>query len=152
MSSFIHHVCVFVSNMEQAIHLFRDILAFDLVWRLPRVGGKKIGQLLGLPGMEAELAYMESRTNSVGLELSRLIRPEASGRAPSFGAVGSVVLSLEVEDLERIRLQLKEEGWTTLSPCLDMKSPDGESARLAAFRMEGGLTVELIERLNGETT
>jgi catechol 2,3-dioxygenase-like lactoylglutathione lyase family enzyme len=144
----VHHVALFVSDMDRMIHLFRDILSFDLVWRLPRVGGKRLSTLLGLPNMEAELAYLESRADDTAVELSRLLFPDVTEESATFGAPGSVVLSLVVADVDQIYRQIQDEGWSPLSPCLDMKSPAGDPIRLFCFRTEEGITLELIEQKN----
>ena len=31
----IHHVSIFVADMDRAIHLFRDILGFEMSWHIP---------------------------------------------------------------------------------------------------------------------
>lgn len=145
MANDLHHVSVFVAEMDRAISLFRDILGFELVWRVPKAGGKKISALLGIPDMEAELTYLQTNPTGVAIELCRLIRPEMDMPLVRFGGVGTVGLSLTVGDLDRLYQRLTIEGWPPLTPCMNMRSPDGHPIRVFCIRVEDSLTLEFIE-------
>lgn len=144
MSSRLHHVSLFVSDMDRTLHLFRDLLDFELKWRVPSVGGGKLSSLLGIPDVEIELAYLQSPGNGVAVELARLIRPVINSPAVRFGEAGTVSLSLMVEDLEGLHNRLSEEGWTPFSPCKEMQSPEGDPIRIFCFQTKDGLALELI--------
>lgn len=146
MANDLHHVSVFVADMDRALHLFKDILGFELLWRVPSAGGRKLSALLGIPDMEAELAYLQRSTNDVAIELSRLIRPTMDTPPVQFGGVGTIGLSLIVEDLDGLHRRLSEEGLTPLTPCMEMRSPEGVLIRVFCFRTEEGVTIELIEQ------
>jgi catechol 2,3-dioxygenase-like lactoylglutathione lyase family enzyme len=145
MSGF-HHISIIVSDLDRNLKLFRDILGFDLSWRLPQLKGKKISQLLGIPGMEAEVAYLTGPSKGVDIELARLQHPEMGGEGARFGEAGTVCLSLTVEGLEALHRRLTTEGWAPLSPCTDLRSPEGVPYRMFCFRTDEGLLVELMER------
>jgi len=146
MRSALHHVSVFVSEMDRSIYLFRDILGLELSWRIPKVGGKKLSALLGIPDMEVELTYLRSISDGVAIELCRLIHP-AVDRAPvRFGGPGTVGLSLTVDDLDGLHRRLSEEGWGPFTPCTEMRSPGGDPIRLFCLKTEDGLLLELIEQ------
>ena len=73
-----------------------------------------------------------------------------------FGGVGTVVLSLTVGDLDGLYQRLTIEGWPPLTPCMNMRSPDGHPIRVFCIRVQDGLTLEFIELsdafgLNDET-
>jgi len=44
MPNDLHHVTVFVRNMDRALHLFQDILGLELLWRKAPVGGRVYGR------------------------------------------------------------------------------------------------------------
>jgi catechol 2,3-dioxygenase-like lactoylglutathione lyase family enzyme len=144
VSSRLHHVSIFVCNLERSLTLFRDLLGFELAWRLPQLKGKKISELLGIPGMEAEVAYLTSSTNGVAVELTCLQRPRMKCQPLQFGAVGSVGLSLFVEKIEGLYTRLSVEGWLPLSPIMELQSPDGLPIRVVCIRTEEGVVIELI--------
>ena len=149
MGPALHHVSVFVSDMDRAISLFRDILGFNLLWRVPKAGGGLLSTLLGVPGIEAELACLAGHGNGVALELSRLIHPVTSDLPVSFGALGTVALSLTVRDLDLLHQRLSGGGWAPLSPCLNLKPPQGKPVRAFCVHVEPGVLLELIEEVAG---
>ena len=75
MSIKVHHISIFICDMERTIFLFQDILGFKLTWHIPAAKGKKLSALMGIPDLECELAYLTSADNDVAIELSRLINP-----------------------------------------------------------------------------
>lgn len=134
--------------MDRTIHLFRDILGFELAWRIPRVGGRKLSTLLQIPNMEAELAYLKDDSHKVAIELCRSIGPSVDPHpAPSSGKLGSVGLCMTVKGLDALYERLTEEGWIPHSPCMEMESPEGEPFRIFCVRTEEGLMLELMEPL-----
>ncbi len=145
MSSKLHHVALYVMDMERSLHLFRDLLGFQLQWRLPTVGGRKLSALLGTPEIEAEIAYLQNQDSPVALELVRLIHPSSTVKSESFTQPGQMLISLTVRDLDGLCKGLEEEGWKPFTPGIEMPTPHGAMARLCCFRTEEGITVELIE-------
>ena len=143
----IHHIAVFVTDMDQTLYLFQDILGFELSWHIPKAKGKSLSGLLGIENMEAELAYLKSNDTGVSIELSRLIHPIIEASSVRFGSIGTTGLSLEVQDLDSLHKRLNEEGWKPFSPCINLMTPEGETIRAFCFAMEKGTIVELIEKI-----
>lgn len=146
MSNDLHHVSLFVADMERALHLFRNLLSFELVWRAAPIGGRKLSAVLGIPNIKAELAFLRSRPDSVAVELVHMIQPSGGKKAVSFSAPGTVVLTLIVEDLQFLHQRLTEEGWAPLTSCVEMRTPEGDPVRVFCFRTQEGITIELIEQ------
>jgi catechol 2,3-dioxygenase-like lactoylglutathione lyase family enzyme len=144
VTSRLHHVSIFVSSLERSLTLFRDHLGFELTWRLPQLKGKKISELLGIPGLEAEVAYLTSPTNGVAVELTSLQAPRVECLPVQFGAVGSVGLSLFVKWIEGLHERLATEGWRPLSPIMELQGPDGLPIRVFCIRTDEGVVIELI--------
>lgn len=145
MSSQLHHMALYVMDMEKSLHLFQDLLGFRLQWRLPSVGGRKLSAILGIPAINAEIAYLQNQNSPVALELVRLIHPSSTAKSESFAQPGQVLISLTVKDLDGLCKALEEEGWKPFTPGIEMPTPQGALARLCCFRTEEGITVELIE-------
>lgn len=145
MGATLHHVSIFVEDLERALRLFQDVLGFDLIWRIPRAGGRVLSTLLGIPHMEAELAYLSDEKSRVGLELSRRIHSPEDALAPLFGDPGTFAVSLSVKNLDRLHQRLSKGGWKPLSPCLELKPPKGAPARAFCVPVEPGVLLELIE-------
>lgn len=142
----VHHIAIFVSDMEKTLRLFQNCLGFQLEWRLPRVGGHKLSSAIGLPEMEAEIAYLHARPQKTAVELVRLIHPPRKEKDGVFGEPGTAILSLLVEDMDSLSAKLNEEGWVPLTVPIEMRSPEGEAIRVCCLRIEGGLSLELFER------
>jgi catechol 2,3-dioxygenase-like lactoylglutathione lyase family enzyme len=143
MPSRLHHVVVFVTDMDRSVHLLRDLFGLTLDWRIPRIEGLELSELVGIPDMVAEMAYLQCPAEHVAVELIRLIHPQV---APGVnGASGNAGLSFVVEDLDRLHGLLKDEGWEPFTPIVRMRNPEGEWLRMFCFRVEEGLTIELIE-------
>ena len=145
MASHLHHLALMVDDLERALFLFRDLLGLTLVWRLPQVGGPRLGELLGVPGFQAEMAYLEDAKRQVDLELARPLAPASASPAAEFGAAGSFSLSLMVEHLDDLHDRLIAAGWMPLSTPLSLRSPSGESLRAFCLRPLPGLCLELME-------
>jgi len=145
MSTDVHHIAVFVVDLERTLQLFRDILGFSLVWRVASVGGSKLSTVVGIPGMKAEIAYLEEQPGGVAVELVRLIQPSKERMPDDFGVPGSVTLSLVVESLDGLYQRLCKEGWKPLTQSVDIRTPGGDPIRMFCFRTDEGLMVELIE-------
>jgi catechol 2,3-dioxygenase-like lactoylglutathione lyase family enzyme len=142
----VHHVALFVADMDRARYLFQDILGFDLAWHAPMVKGNRMAALLGIPDVKMEIAYLRSRPDGVAVELGRMIHPVMEKQSSSFGSPGTASLSLQVKKLDQLHQRLSREGWLPFSPCLDMPDPAGHPVRLFCFPMEEGMVVELIEK------
>jgi len=142
----LHHVTVFVADMDRSLHLFRDILGFDLIWRKEKVGGHQLSALVGIPEFEVELLFLQRQAgNGVGIELARMILPAMEKNSAKLADMANVGLCLGVEDLDGIHTRLTNEGWTPFTPCMDFATPDGDSVRGFCFRTDEGMNVELIE-------
>lgn len=132
--------------MEKTLRLFQNCLGFQLEWRLPRAGGPKLSAVIGLPEMEAEIAYLHARPKKTAVELVRLIRPSVGRMGATVGVPGTGILSLLVEDLDSLNAKLKEEGWIPVTVPVEMRTPEGEPIRVCCLRIEDGLSLELFER------
>lgn len=145
MSLKVHHISIFITDMERTIFLFRDILGFRLTWHIPTAKGKKLSALMGIPDLECELAYLTSADNDVAIELSRLINPVIKTSKVRFGNTGTNGLSLDVQNLDKLHKRLQKEGWSPLSRCLALQNPDGDKIRAFCIRIEHCITLEFIE-------
>jgi catechol 2,3-dioxygenase-like lactoylglutathione lyase family enzyme len=145
MSTRIHHVTVFVVDLEKALGLFQGILGLELKWRLPEVGGRRMSAVLGLENMKAEMAYLTDDSDQAAVELVRLfIDPPPSPRQGiTYSGTG---LSLTVENLEKIHDLLTAAGFSPFTRPVDMLSPEGQPIKMFCFRTEEGLLIELFEK------
>ena len=142
MTQSLHHMILFVKDMDRSIRLFQDVLGFNQLWRLPRVGGKKLSAVMGLPEMQAEIAYLVARTGGTAVELVHLL----DGSSAPSGQAGGTGLSLAVENLSGLHRKLVDEGWKPFTEPAKMLSPEGGEINMLCFRTDEGLLVELFEK------
>ena len=145
MTNQVHHVILFVKDIDRSISLYRDYLGFEVEWRVGPIGGKKMSAIIGIPKLETEMAYLKS---SVGpaLELLELSNPQYSeGVALDFGMPGSVGVSLQVIDIENLHRRLSQSDWEPLTACQQICSPAGESLKVFCIRTDEGVVIELLE-------
>lgn len=139
-----HHVSIFVSDMERALELFNGILGLSIVKRLYGVEGERISALLGMADFRADMVFLKHPDQHLSLELVRQISPPPD--AHDRGAAGGFGLCLNVPDLDALHTRLGRAGWRPLSEPLEMLDPSGRSIRLFCFRTDEGLMVELIQQ------
>ena len=121
----IHHVALFVSNMERALHLFQNILGLKPAWHAPEVKGNRMAALLGIPDIRMEIAYLQNGPEDAAVELCRVIHPVPAKTSQPFGSPGGMSLSLQVKDLDLLHDRLTREGWTPFSPVWRCPIPKG---------------------------
>jgi catechol 2,3-dioxygenase-like lactoylglutathione lyase family enzyme len=72
MSAALHHLSIFVSDMERAISPFWDIFGFKLAWHVEKAKCHTLSSLLGIDEMVAELSYLIG-SNGVAIEVALLV-------------------------------------------------------------------------------
>ena len=112
----VHHVALFVADMDRARYLFQDILGFEPAWHAPMVKGNRISTLLGIPDVQMEIAYLQNGPGNTAVELCRMIPPVKNRNPKAFGSPGTASLSLNVENLDQLHKRLTREGWKPFSP------------------------------------
>ena len=145
MSGDLHHVTLFVTDMEKSLYLYREILGFELLWRKDRVGGRQFSAFVGVPDIEMELVFLKSKTCDVALELARIMKP-AMEKIPSFiEGLTNAGVCVVVEDPDDVYKRLTKKGWIPFTPCVEFTSPDGDPVRGFCFRTDEGVNVEIIQ-------
>lgn len=148
MASILNHISIVVNDVKRAIYLYQDLLGFKVIWHQKRVGGGKLSAMLGVPGFECEMVYLQRAPDGAALELIKTIQPPMENSAGlSFGALGSVGLSMQVENIDQLHERLNNEGWTPLSQCMELITPKGVPIRAFCFRTDEGVTVELFQEM-----
>ncbi len=148
MVSVLNHISIIVKDVERAIHLYQDLLGFQVIWHQKKVGGGKLSAMLGVPDFECEMVYMQRTPDGAAVELIRTINPPMENNANvQFGALGSVGLSMQVEDIDGLHEQLFNEGWKPFSECMELMTPKGVLIRAFCFATDERVTVELFQEM-----
>jgi catechol 2,3-dioxygenase-like lactoylglutathione lyase family enzyme len=138
------HVGIVVDDLEAAIGFFTDLglrLQGDAA-----VEGPWVDRVIGLDGVRADIAMMETPDGHGRVELSRFRQPESQGgdpRAPA-NVPGMRHLSFLVEELDAVVARLEARGAGLVGTVERYK----DIYRLCYIRGPAGIIVELAEGLS----
>jgi catechol 2,3-dioxygenase-like lactoylglutathione lyase family enzyme len=137
------HVGIVVDDLEGAVGFFTE-LGLSLQGEAP-VEGNWVDRIVGLEGVRADIALMQTPDGNGRLELVRFRSPEHHGgtaSAPS-NAPGLRHIAFAVEDIEAVVAGLRALG-ADLVGALERY---GDSYRLCYVRGPAGIIVELVEKI-----
>src|SRR4029077_15444740 len=105
------HTGITVSNLEQSLVFWRDVLGFELSHRAHQTG-ELAAEITGVPGAEISLAVLRA-SGGHKIELLEYLAP--ADRKQYFGLrpcdVGSVHLALTVDNLDAVLEKIATAGW-----------------------------------------
>ena len=137
------HVGVVVDDLEAAVAFFADL-------GLERGGtgsveGEWVDRVVGLDGVRAELAFVQTPDGSSSLELVQFHSPSDDDAVPAEPAnrLGIRHLALAVDDLDAALASVRRSGYDTVGEVQDYK----DIFRLCYVRGPAGIIVELAQRL-----
>lgn len=137
-----HHVAVCVPDLDAGLAFYVDVLGADLVFRSHLVDRPDADRVIGLDGVDADVAMV--RLGSAHVELWTYHHPEPDDRRSSANALGYPHIALSVRDIETEHQRLTAAGMTFVGPPVDL----GRS-RAVYGRDPFGNLIELYELLDG---
>jgi catechol 2,3-dioxygenase-like lactoylglutathione lyase family enzyme len=143
MTSKLHHVSLFTSDLDRSLLLFQELLGFEKLWQVGPLGGKAMASLFGMDDIQAELIMLQNKSN-VSLELIHLLKPsmDRAQKLPSLPA--PAFLCMEVDDLDGLYEGLTKNGWEPFTPISNMPTPTGEAIRMFCIKTEENVLLEFI--------
>jgi len=101
----VHHACIAVSNIEEAVAFYRDTLGLKMTMDF-EISGEELDALLGVKSAHLRMAYFDE-----GLEIAYYYSPidgkPLNARPWDFGFT---FLILEVDDLDKTYAELVKKG------------------------------------------
>jgi catechol 2,3-dioxygenase-like lactoylglutathione lyase family enzyme len=145
----LHHASYCVASLDRSIAFYRDLLGFEVEWRVDADQSSAIRTQVGYP--EAEVSVAQLRTPGHGPRLE-LIAYESAGeadrrRAPERRTIGASHVCLVVDDIRAEVARLTQAGVQFVSEPQFFDDDDGIWA--VYFLDPDGITVELVELLEG---
>lgn len=111
----LHHVNLVVDDLEQMVAFYRDRLGLRCTKRAT-IQGAWIESVTGLPGVVADVAFLEADAGSTGVELIRYRTP--NGARPSGVAVPNTLgirhIAFQIERIDELAAALRASGVTLL--------------------------------------
>ena len=121
-----HHMAIFVSDLQQAIHLWRDVMGFELAVETvipdgPEPGPntymypKLLDDIFNVPGARSKMALLSSKEGAL-IELQECENP-AIEKTPKqnlrYGHTGFHELGLVIDDIDAFFLKIRAAGYET---------------------------------------
>jgi catechol 2,3-dioxygenase-like lactoylglutathione lyase family enzyme len=121
-----HHMAIFVSDLDEAIHLWRDVMGFDLNFRRTIPDGAGPGpdtfmypalldDIFKVKGARSRMALLSSKQGAL-IELQQCENPAIERTPPEkhrYGHTGFHELGLLVDDIDAFFAKVRAAGYQT---------------------------------------
>ena len=142
----IHHHKIFVSDMDQSIAFYRDLLGFELLQDVVRENLPAYDQIMGLKDIRIRVVMMNVPGKSEDLiALLQFLHPPITSREQAITFAGTQALALVVTDIAAEYERLKAAGVRFQGPPVDIVR-DGKVVAKANYMYDpDDLAIELYE-------
>lgn len=148
MVKYVDHINIVVSDLERSVRFYTEFLGLRET-RRARLTGAWIDAIVGLAGVEAEVAYVQPRGGGPRLELIQYHAP-AGVDCPENGRPntrGLRHIAFQIEDMETLYRRLTDAGVPFFGPPVDVpkgvvEHDDGRKS-LCYFHDPDGVVLEL---------
>ena len=137
------HTGITVSNLEQSLAFWRDVLGFELSHRAHQTG-ELAAEITGVPGAEILIAVVKAPGHKI--ELLEYLAPLE--RKPVYARpcdVGSVHVALTVDDLDAVLGAIAASGWKSAGQPQTLRSGPNAGKRVVYVRDPDGTTIEFMQ-------
>lgn len=137
----LHHASMTVSDMDECLALYRDILGMEVSFDM-EYKGESVEKVMRKKGVRFRVVHL--RHKGAVLELLQFYEPgKTSGVTPVTHPtqVGLTHVAFTVKDIASLTKQLEEKGYEFLSP--PVQTPSGRKVNY--FRAHDGILVELMQ-------
>ena len=140
-----HHHGFTVSNIEQSLGFYRDLLGMELLRISERKNLPSYDQILGYDDVKIQVALLRHPVNEFLLELVQYENPLGQNREMANIFVGASHLAFEVEDADAMYASLQEAGYGSINPPTDVEREGVVVARAMYALDPDGISVEMFE-------
>ena len=140
-----HHTSFSVSDMDQSIEFYRDLLGLDLIQDVVRENVPAYDEILGMPDVKLRIALIRMGNRSHLLELIEYIHPRCQKRELRNTFVGAAHLCFIVADLDKEYQRLETYGAGFTSPPVEIVR-DGQYMGKGLYMLDpDGISIEILE-------
>ena len=142
------HVGITVSDMDRALHFYRDLLGLQVVGDVT-FAGEEADELTQEQNVTLRAVYLRSPDDKKGapIELLQFVSPLATGEPyPGIANPGITEVAFWVQDIEKIYADLKAQGVSFYSPP-QLFELESYKVKAVYFRDPDGTTLELIQNV-----
>jgi catechol 2,3-dioxygenase-like lactoylglutathione lyase family enzyme len=139
------HTGITVSNLEQALAFWRDVLGFELSHTAHQTG-ELAREITGVTGAELKLAVLKA-PGGHKIELLEYLAPADRTKHADLRPcdVGSVHLALTVNDLDEVLQRIAACGWKAAGKPQVLQSGPNAGKRVVYVRDSDGTTIEFMQ-------
>ena len=139
------HTGITVSNLEQSLAFWRDVLGFELSHTAHQTG-ELAREITGVAGAEIKLAVLRA-PGGHKIELLEYVAPPDRKKDVDLRPcdVGSVHVALLVDDLEAVLESIAASGWKAVGKPQTLTSGPNTGKRVVYVRDPDGTTIELMQ-------
>ena len=138
----LRHVGITVTNLEQSLRFYRDLLGCEVVCEMDE-SGKHIDNFSALTDVDVRTVKMKTKSEGM-IELLFYRSHKKSPEKRQIVNIGCSHFALTVENLEQLYDKLIEQGYAV--HCEPQYSPDGK-VKLTFCQDPDGTLIELVEDL-----
>lgn len=141
----VHHHTFTVSDMDQSLHFYRDLLGFTLLYDKLRENLPAYDKVMNLDDVKVHVALLQDPAQEVTIALLQFHHPMPSKRPMSNLFVGSTVLAVQSDDIDADYARLKAAGVRFNCEPVDVVRDGKLSARLAYGFDPDDIVIELYQ-------
>ncbi len=138
----VHHVAITVSDLEESLEFYENLLHTKVLYQMER-SGEGIERITGVPGAKIKVAMLEAP--NVEVELLEYTVPAGRPYDRANNDIGSMHFCLEVENVEEVYADLCKRGVRFNSPPVRVTEGPTKGWRVAYCLDPDGVSVEVCE-------
>ena len=125
----VHHHGFTVSDIEQSLKFYRDVLGLEVVRVSERTNLPSYDAMLGFDNVHLNVAILTHPVNEFVLELFHYENPSSTKRELQNYYVGASHLAFEVVDVDAIYAKMQEAGFGAIHEPVDVVRDGKKVAR-----------------------
>ena len=139
-----NHTAFTVSDLDEVVPFFCDLLGFELTSRAPR-DGRLIERMTALDGVDIEIAYVAGPGHHI-----ELIQYNAPAHrevvVPRLCDAGAAHVALDVTGIEDLVAASAAYGFEAVGEIIEIDAGPNQGSRVVYLRGPDGITVEYIQK------
>lgn len=141
----IHHHGFTVSNIEQSLKFYRDVLDLEVVRISERKELPSYDTILGYENVHLRVAILTHPVNDFVMEIFEYVNPPSTKRELTNYYVGSSHLAFEVDNIDEQYEKVQAAGFDSINPPVDVMRDGRKIARAMYVLDPDGISVELFQ-------
>jgi catechol 2,3-dioxygenase-like lactoylglutathione lyase family enzyme len=139
-----NHTSLTVSDLDEVIPFFRDLLGFELTSRAPR-GRRMIERMTAIEGAAIEIAYVNGPGHRIEL-IEYQGPPDREVVMPRLCDAGAAHVALNVTGIEALVAASPAYGFTAVGEIIEVDAGPNRGTKAVYLRGPDGITVEYVEK------